>query len=219
LAEFSESLLSWIKGAAVAVVLCVMPALGQDAVSSTPPRSQSYGILINNSGALRMSLDRIIRISERIIAGNTANDETFLVTFVDAGKVTLQQELTADREDLIDAVHNVYVEGGQTAIADAVQFAAAYLVENGRASGRDTFLIVFTNGDDRGSTIAVDNVIRYLKEHSIHLYAIGIADENVQTKVTERLARGSGGRQLITAPRDDLSSSVLKLMEEIRATR
>jgi hypothetical protein len=116
-------------------------------------------------------------------------------------------------------VHNVYVEGGQSAVADAVHYAAEYLAENGAISGRDAFLIVFTNGDDRGSTVTVDSVVRYLKGHSIRLYAIGISDENVQAKVTERLARGSGGRQLIEAPRDDLSSAVLKLMEEIRAAR
>jgi hypothetical protein len=67
-----------------------MPVTAQDAVPSSSPRPQSYGILINNSGALRMSLDRITRIAERIIAGNTTDDRTFLVTFVDAGKVTLR---------------------------------------------------------------------------------------------------------------------------------
>ena len=59
-------------------------------------------------------------------------DEAFLVTFVDTAKIVVRQDLTESKEELRDSAENMFIEGGQTAILDAVKSSADYLAENSR---------------------------------------------------------------------------------------
>ena len=47
----------------------------------------SYGLVIDNSGSFRTIMDKVITIVGDVIEANEAEDEAFLLTFVDTPKI------------------------------------------------------------------------------------------------------------------------------------
>src|SRR5688572_18442359 len=119
-----------IRSIAVLLSLFVLVswASGQNKVEQLQKVSErtgvSYGLVVDNSGSFRMLLDRVISVTSDVVEANNADDEAFLVTFVSTDKIVLRQEFTDKKSELHDAAENMFVEGGQTAILDAIKSAA-----------------------------------------------------------------------------------------------
>jgi hypothetical protein len=134
-------------------------------VTPAAPSPVSYGLVVDNSGSFRLLLDKVISVVADVIETQGPNDEAFLVTFVDTPKIALRQELTNRKTELNDAAQNMYIEGGQTAILDAVKSAADYLDENGsKEPGRLRSLVLVTDGDDRESKTKIEELLTLLRE-------------------------------------------------------
>ena len=84
----------------------------------------NYSLLIDNSGSLRFQLEKVIEAGKTIIETNRPDDETSIIRFVSSDKIEIQQDFTPSKTDLFDSLDNLYIEGGQTAIIDAVYLAA-----------------------------------------------------------------------------------------------
>ena len=84
----------------------------------------NYSLVIDNSGSLRLQLEKVIEAGKIIIDTNRPDDETSIIRFVSSDKIEIQQDFTPNKNDLFDALDNLYIEGGQTAIIDAVYLAA-----------------------------------------------------------------------------------------------
>ena len=80
----------------------------------------SYGLAVDTSGSLRTQLTSVIDAGKTIINSNKPGDETFLVRFISSDKIETVQDFTANKDALIDGIDGFYVEGGQTAVIDAV---------------------------------------------------------------------------------------------------
>ena len=157
----------------------------------------SYGIVVDNSGSYRMLLERIVETVKDIVEENKTVDETFLVRFVDSEKIRLAQDLTNSKTQIQDAAEEMYIEGGLTAILDAVDFSAKYLAEHAAGaadSNRRKILILITDGDDRQSKTKIEEVLKFLKSEKIRVYAIGLSDEKVFTKILDKLAKETSGK-------------------------
>ncbi len=115
--------------------LCV-PSAAQDRVESSQKPTEkipvSYGFVVDNSGSFRTLIDKVITVVSDVVEENEADDEAFLVTFVDTPKIVLRQEFTFHKSELHDAAQNMFIEGGKTAILDAIKSSADYLVQNAR---------------------------------------------------------------------------------------
>ena len=85
----------------------------------------SYGLAVDTSGSLRSQLQSVIDAGKTIINSNKPGDETFLVRFISSDKIETVQDFTANKEMLLDGLDSFYVEGGQTAVIDAVYLSAA----------------------------------------------------------------------------------------------
>lgn len=158
----------------------------------------SYGFVIDNSGSFRLMLENVILFTNTIIKENTPDDEAFLVRYIGVDKVTLEQDLTDSKSDLIDAAEAMYIEGGQAAMIDAVWFSAKHLSENARSGeSRARILILITDGDDRGSVAKLETTIQFLRENKIKVIAIAVSDDKVQTKALDRLTRDTGGKLFV----------------------
>ncbi|MDQ3253748.1 MAG: VWA domain-containing protein, partial [Acidobacteriota bacterium] len=119
-----------------------------------------YGLVIDNSGSLRSQINQVIDAGKSIVNSNKPGDETFLVRFIDSSKIELKQDFTADKSLLIDALDELYVEGGATAVIDAVyvsaERAAEYKKGNDLNDRRRRALILITDGEDRNSQYKQD---------------------------------------------------------------
>jgi len=177
----------------------------------------SYGLVVDNSGSFRPLLDRVITIVSDVVEQNGAEDETFIVTFVDTPKIVLRQEFTYVKADLHDAAQNMFIEGGQTAILDAVKSSAEYLGKNARTdSGRLRALVILTDGEDRASVSKIDDVLRMLKEQNIRVFAIAMAEGKVFTKLLDRLTKETGGTIFMPKNRNDVSAAAKQVSAAMR---
>ncbi|MGQ0542970.1 MAG: vWA domain-containing protein [Blastocatellia bacterium] len=191
-------------------------ALPEPVKPDVPVNVVSYGLVVDNSGSYRLLLERIIRLSNEVIDTNQPMDEAFFATFVDTGKIVVRQDLTNDKSILRDASENMFIEGGQTAILDAVRFSADFLSANVKGEGRAKALVLITDGDERLSAAKIDDVIRILKNSNIKVFAFGIAEQKVITKVIDRLTKETGGKTYLPKTREETSAAIKDLAVEIR---
>lgn len=190
-------LLNIAAAAGIAALLCTFSfAQTSDAAVSSPVHQPlRYGIVVDNSGSMRMQLENIIELVKEVVDPNRPDDQAFLVRFISSDKVTLVEELTPEKEAIKDAADEMYAEGGQTAILDAVSFSAKYLNEKTAADAASVkVLLLITDGDERDSASRVDEVVAQLKQSNIRVFAIGISDVKVETKTMDKLTKGTGGK-------------------------
>ncbi len=178
--------------------------------------SVSYGIVVDNSGSYRLLLDGIVEAVKNIVNDNKADDETFLVRFVDTDKIYLSQDFTPDKNLIRDAADEMYIEGGKTAILDAVYFSAKHLSANAE-SNRRRVLVLITDGDDRQSKVKLEDVLKFLKGEKIQVFSIGLSDEKVYTKLLDKLAKETNGRFFTPKNHAEIQTVIKELTAVIRA--
>ncbi len=200
------------------VALCVHASAQEKAVSRSVERIPvSYGLVVDNSGSFRTLFDRVITAAANIVDENAGEDEAFLVTFVDTPKIVLRQEFTDRKAELHDSIENMFIEGGQTAILDAVKSAADYLSQNAQTGdGRLRALVLVTDGEDRASVTKIEDVIKILKEHNIRVFVIAMSDTKVFPKLIDRLAKETGGSVVTSKTRTDLGTAVKQISTQMR---
>jgi len=191
--------------------LIFYPSLSASAqeVAETPAKSEgiSYGFVIDNSGSFRKLLEDVIAFVGKVLDEQKPADEAFFVRFVNTEKIKLDQELTSDPSEIRDSADNMYIEGGQAAILDAIRSAGNYLAENGKQdlAARRSILIV-THGDDTVSVTKPEQAIKIMKDAGIRLVAVAVSDEKVQTKLLERMTRETGGKLFVLKHKGELRS-------------
>lgn len=203
------------------IVLILIAAIAANAQAAdavrTEPAPLSVGLLVDNSGSYRLLLDRVINLVGDLVDQKSGDDEMFLVTFVDTSKIVLRQEFTRVKSDLHDAAENMFVEGGQTAILDALKFAATQF-DNAQAD-RPRALIIITDGDERQSAAKIEDVIKTLKDANVRVYAIGLADEGLNVKFLDRITRETGGAKFIPKTRAETTELVKQVWPAIRTAK
>lgn len=216
-----------MKNAATIILVLVTSAtasLGQQAASPVvesktinPP--VSYGIVVDNSGSVRPIIERVIRIVKKIVDANEPGDETFIVTFVDFDKIVLRQELTSSKDELYDAAENMYIEGGKTAIIDAVKRSADHLAASKREQpGRIYRLVLITDGDESESKTKIDELFTTLKTEKISVLVVGVSDQRqFDTKFIDRLVKESGGRKYFPKTQAETDDVLKLLVMDLRA--
>lgn len=191
------------------------PASPQKTTEAAPP--VSYGLVVDNSGSFRTMLDKVVAVTSDVVEENGADDEAFLVTFVDTPKIVLRQEFTYRKSELHDAAENMFIEGGQTAILDAVKSAADYLAQNAKTDpGRMRALVLVTDGEDRSSRSKIEDVVKLLKDQNIRVFVIAMSDTKVFTKILDRLTKATGGLIVTPKGRGDLSETAKQVFAAMR---
>ena len=133
---------------------------------------------------------------------------------------------------LIDAIDNLYVEGGQTAVIDAVYLAAEHATEpstNDREEKRRRALIVITDGEDRGSVYTQDQLFARLREEDVQIFVIGFINEldkeaglirksprEKAVNLINKLASETGGRAFFPESLSDLPRIANEIVRDMR---
>lgn len=182
------------------------------------PAPLSYGLVVDNSGSFRLLLDKVISVVADVVETQGPDDEAFLVTFVDTPKIVLRQELTNRKAELHDAAQNMYIEGGQTAILDAVKSAADYLDEHGnKEPGRLRSLVLVTDGDDRESKTKIEELLTLLRARNIRVFVIAMSDVRMSTKLVGRLAKETGGSVFLPKNKAEMGIAAKELSVAMRS--
>jgi Mg-chelatase subunit ChlD len=172
------------------------------------------GIVVECTGTQRMQMDHIVSVIKQFTETMQVGDEAFLVRYVDPARTSVVQDLTKEKADINDAAEGLYVEGGQTSLFDAVEYAAQYLAKNKDAASGSQTLIVISSGEDKGDR-SIDGTLSLLKEKQIRVYAIGMSDLKVSPKSLDRLSRDTGGKSYLPRTTAELSNAVIDITKSM----
>jgi Ca-activated chloride channel homolog len=192
----------------------------------------SYGLAVDTSGSLRSQLQSVIDAGKTIINSNRPGDETFLVRFISSDKIMTEQDFTSNKDLLMDGLDNFYVEGGQTAIIDAVYLTAEHVAEYKKGNDQDhrrRALIVITDGEDRNSFYKQEQLFARLREEDVQIYVIGFVNEldkesgfirkspkDRAVALINKLASETGGRAFFPNSIADLPQIAKEIVRDLR---
>lgn len=193
----------------------------------------NYSMVIDNSGSLRFKIDQIIEASKILVGTNRPNDETSIIRFVSSDKIEVLQDFTKNKTDLNDALDSLYIEGGQTAIIDAVYLAAQKVTEyEKQTSNVDRMrraLVLVSDGEDRDSFYKEEQLFELLRESDVQIYVVGFigdlskdagfiskSPQGKAKSFLERLAAETGGRAYFPASTSELNGIAGEIAGELR---
>jgi Ca-activated chloride channel family protein len=192
----------------------------------------SYGLAVDTSGSLRSQLQSVVDAGKTIINSNRKGDETFLVRFISSDKIETVQDFTANQELLIDGLDSLYVEGGQTAVIDAVYLTADHVAEYKKGDDNDRrrrALIVITDGEDRSSFYSAEKLFARLREADVQIYVIGFVNEldkegglirksprDKAVNLINKLASETGGRAFFPQSLSELPQIAGEIVRDLR---
>lgn len=192
----------------------------------------SYGLAVDTSGSLRTQLATVLEAGKTIINANRPGDETFLVRFVGRDNTETVQDFTASKEALADALDNMYTEGGQSAVVDAVYLSAEHVAEYKKGDDSDRrrrALIVITDGEDRNSYYNQEQLFARLREEDVQIFVIGFVNEldkeaglirksprQKAVNLINRLASETGGRAFFPESLSELPQIANEIIRDLR---
>jgi Ca-activated chloride channel family protein len=184
----------------------------------------SYGLLIDNSGSMRSQLSAVVNAAMRIVNSNKPGDDAFLVRFISSDKIQVVQDTTSDGGLLANGLDTLYVEGGQTAVVDAVYLAVEKLEKQAVSDNkpRRQALVLATDGEERNSFYKLDQLLSLLGSIDVQIYPIGFtkdlkgkAAEKAKNLLTQ-LATDTGGRAFFPTTADELKNIADQIINDIR---
>jgi len=191
-----------------------------------------YGLAVDTSGSLRPQFEQVINASKSIINSNKKGDETFLERFISSDKIETIQDFTSSKDNLMDGLDQLYIEGGQTAVIDGVYLAAQHVADYRKGSDDDRrrrALIVVTDGEDRASYYPEAQLFQALREEDVQIYVIGFvseldADKGLIRKsprekavnLLNRLASETGGRAFFPQSIAELPQIANEIVRDLR---
>ena len=178
-------------------------------------------------------MDKVIEAGKILVNTNRPDDESMIVRFVGRDKISIEQEFTPIKADLADALDNLFIEGGQTAIIDAVYLAVENIDEYEKSKKAEDrkrrALILVSDGEDRGSFYDEKQLFELLRESEVQIYVIGFVDElskesgfigkSPQAKskaLLEKLATETGGKAYFPATPAELPALAKEISSELR---
>lgn len=198
---------------------------------SNEGRPVSYGLVVDNSGSLRHQIDYVLAAAKLIVNHNGPEDETFVLRFIDSKNITVVREFTADKASLERALDAMYVQGGQTALIDALYLSTEYLTEKARpaeADARLRALVLISDGEDRQSRYKAEDLSKLLGQSGVQVFCIGLVGEtdngfaargkrDKAKAFLERLASQTGGRVFFVLKTNELEEAVNEVAEDLHA--
>ncbi len=193
----------------------------------------NYTLVLDNSGSMRSQLEKVIEAGKILVNTNHPDDDTSVIRFVGRDKIRIEQEFTSNKADVIDALDNLYIEGGQTAIRDAVYLATESVEEHDKSKKMDDrrrrALVLVTDGEDRDSYYSDQQLFDLLRESETQIYVIGFVTElsgeggfitkSPQGKAKaflQRLATETGGKVYFPASTTELPTIAKDIANELR---
>ncbi|MDQ3751261.1 MAG: VWA domain-containing protein [Acidobacteriota bacterium] len=138
----------------------------------------NIGLVMDNTGSMRTQLEKIITAGRTFVSNLRPQDETFLVRFVNSEKIHIVQEWTSNKTLLSNALENMYIQGGASAIIDGLYLSANKILEREKADkSKRGALILITDGEDRDSYYKREQLFDLFKGSDVQIFTIGLVGE------------------------------------------
>jgi Ca-activated chloride channel family protein len=168
-------------------------------------------VAVDISGSMTTVMPKLKKAVKEFLGAIPARDEVTLLGFNDSVfALTRKATDPAERMRAVDRL----APWGATALYDVIVRGIDML---GKRTGRKA-LVVFSDGEDQGSHVALEDVERRLQASDVTLYMIaqgrGITQEYLRTAM-QRLTRTTGGRTFTTESIEGLQGAFAELLDEL----
>jgi Ca-activated chloride channel family protein len=198
---------------------------------SKDERPVDYALVIDTTGSFRKLLDAALETARLIVSNNRDLDETFIERFISSDKVETVREFTSDKTELLKSLRTLYVEGGQSAVIDAVYEAASHTADyRSSTNDRRRALVLLSDGEDRASYYTENTLIQMLREKDVQVFVIGIVAQlddrprpvgldprEKAEKLLQRLAQETGGRVFFPKTTNELTQAAREIVHDLHA--
>src|SRR5690606_33548665 len=193
-------------------------------------------IFFDNSGSMRLLLSTLDAAGKTVVANLGEKDEGFVIRFVSSDKIEVLQNFTNVKADLVLAIDNLFLEGGRTALFDALSLASEKVVEQEEKTPKNRFaIIVMSDGVEVNSYYDLTHLLKTIDGSDVQifpLFFISEVDDGYNSTSKRRLERSNAIRlgQVLalqtggiatffeTSPKEDeLNSALRTLIVEIRS--
>jgi len=181
-----------------------------------------YGILLDDTGSMRSQFEMVEEIGKGVVHQVHDHGPVSLFDFASQGVgrasravPTPRIEATQDEQLLNRTINNLYVQGGQTTLLDAIEFIGDSLDQESPDTNK--VIILITDGEERSSKINQKQLIQKLKEHKTSVFAIGLVQQLDKTRskavdLLKLITKETGGRVVFPkSDRQDLQSLLAEL--------
>lgn len=177
------------------------------ALEKQPEQPLIYGLAVDTSGSMRLLFSDIIKAAGKIVGQNQPTDETMLVSFISSDRIRAAKEFSSDKNLLTRTINEFYVEGGATALIDAVYMTVEAVAKHKRNDPKNfrRAVIVITDGEDRDSFYTEKKLLDLLAKENVQVFFIGLTDglsgtisnfgsvKDKSVNLMKRIAQASGG--------------------------
>jgi Ca-activated chloride channel family protein len=186
----------------------------------------AFGLVVDSSGSMRQNISRVVDFGRLVLGGAGEGSAAFVVSFISSDNIRVIQDTTTNRRALEAALEDIFVEGGQTAINDAVYLSAERLARFRKLEKmpRRYSLVLVTDGEDRASFYKDEEVYAKLRETGVRVFVIGLVQREYQWTTPEkakqymrRLAAASGGSVYFWKKGDDLPPVAQLVLADMNA--
>ena len=181
-----------------------------------------YGILLDDTGSMRSQFEMVEEIGKGVVHQVHDHGPVSLFDFASQGVgrasravPTPRIEATQDEQLLNRTINNLYVQGGQTTLLDAIEFIGDSLDQ--QSPDTNKVIILITDGEERSSKINQKQLIQKLKEHKTSVFAIGLVQQLDKSRskavdLLKLITKETGGRVVFPkSDRQDLQSLLAEL--------
>ncbi len=172
--------------------------------STQEKRKIAYGILLDDTGSMRSQLEMVEEIGKGVVHQVHDHGPVSLFDFESEGIGRASRAVptprikgTQDEKLLNRTIENLYVQGGQTTLLDAIESVGDSLDQESPDANK--VIVLITDGEDRSSKISQKQLIQKLKEHKTSVFAIGLVQQLDKTRskavdLLKNITKETGGR-------------------------
>jgi VWFA-related protein len=168
-------------------------------------------VAVDVSGSMTQAMPKLKNAVKEFLAAVPSRHQVSLLGFND--NIFALTRKATDPNERVRAVDRL-APWGATALYDVVIRSVDML---GRQVGRKA-VVVFSDGEDQGSHVTIDDVERRLQSSDVTLYMIGQGrgvTQDYLKKIMTRLAVPTGGRMFSTDNIDELQGAFTQLLDEL----
>jgi Ca-activated chloride channel family protein len=186
----------------------------------------NLGLVVDNTGSMRTNLNEVTQIGSLFIDILKPSDEAFVVRFVDSDIIETMQDWTLNKNLLNQGLEQMFVEGGQSAVLDAIYLSAEKLLKREREDKSKRYAIVLISDvEDRASYYNFEQTMALFKGTDLQVFIVSYAEDAVQQKkkarsLSHQLAFETGGT-LYSLPKkrtkQDVVNALNKILAELRS--
>ncbi|HZB45698.1 MAG TPA: VWA domain-containing protein [Pyrinomonadaceae bacterium] len=186
-----------------------------------------FGLVVDNTGSLRSLMNTVVGFGNLVVEGSDPRSEIFVERFVSSDRITMMQDFTTNKAALTNALDEMYVEGGQSAITDALYLGAEHLA---RRKGdwpptRRRALVLITDGEDRANKYKHEQLLATLRETDAQIFVVALTKAaNLQVVSPDRaiahmnrIALESGGALWLPDKKTDMAGVAREVIQQLNA--